>query len=158
MSKIQFRVFHCSLHYPLQRILYMCWFCAHANILKARHAKPYKSDPGFRLKTAVSIARGSSPYQARWLNRRGFHKMLPYWQGKVTTMYSDIVQVDIQQPYVHCTRVLKKVPEYRYPLYYGNFYSIQKSNRFRMADSGVLCAANWHTRTREPVNSAYQYL
>jgi hypothetical protein len=52
------------------------------------------------------------------LNRRGFHKMLPHWQGKVT-MYT--VQVDILQPYLHCTRVLKKVPEYQYPLYFENF-------------------------------------
>jgi hypothetical protein len=34
-------------------------------------------------------------------------------QGKFTT-----VQVDIQQLYVHCT---KKVPEYRYPLYFEKF-------------------------------------
>ena len=39
------------------------------------------------------------------LNRRGFHKMLPYSQGKVTT-----VQVDIQQPYVHCTKKSTRVP------------------------------------------------
>jgi hypothetical protein len=43
----------------------------------------------------------------------GFDKILPHSQGEF-----DKVQIDIQQPYVHCT---KKVREYRYPLYFENF-------------------------------------
>ena len=48
------------------------------------------------------------------LNRRVFHKMLPHWQGKFTT-----VQVDIEQPYVHCTK--KKDPSTGIPCIFEKF-------------------------------------
>jgi hypothetical protein len=63
--------------------------------------------------TAWSCASAACIIHQLHVESPGFHKMLPHRQGKVTT-----VQVGIQQPYVHCT---KKVPEYRYPLYYGKF-------------------------------------
>ena len=47
------------------------------------------------------------------MNRRFFHKMLPHWQGKFTT-----VQVDIEQPYVHCTK--KKDPSTGIPFILKN--------------------------------------
>ena len=58
-------------------------------------------------------------------------------QGKFTT-----VQVDIQQLYVHCT---KKVPEYRYPLYFKKFkiepISPCWSMLIRFADEAVFRAS-----------------
>ena len=72
------------------------------------------------------------------MNRRVFHKMLPHWQGKFTT-----VQVDIEQPYVQLYIVLKKKePSTGIPCI---FEKIQKSTRFRIADSRwlVLLTRRW---------------
>ena len=55
-------MFHRYLCYTLQRIPYILWFCAHANILKARPA----SWRDFDLNHASSIGRDSSPCQTAW--------------------------------------------------------------------------------------------
>ena len=60
---IHFRVFHRYLCYPVQRIRYLLWFRAHANILKARYFKSWRD---LDLNHASSIGRGSSPCHTAW--------------------------------------------------------------------------------------------
>ena len=62
---------------------------------------------------AWSSASGACIIHQLHVESPGFDKILPHSQGEF-----DKVQIDIQQPYVHCT---KKVREYRYPLYFENF-------------------------------------